>query len=402
MELRALSVSEVNSYIKKCLNTDPILSGITVQGEITNYKPHSSGHVYFSLKDSCSRLRCIMFRDYAVRLSFAPAEGMKVLAKGSISVYERDGQYQLYVREISQDGLGELYQAFELLKKNLEKKGYFDDNKKKKLPFMPERIGVVTSAKGAAVRDIITTIKRRFDKTKIYVFNSLVQGDSAPEQICGGIEYFNYKEPVDVIIIGRGGGSIEELWAFNDERVAQAIYRSHIPVVSAVGHQTDFTIADFVADMRAPTPTAAGELVVPELKQVSERLDEACHRMGAAVERNIRLNRIKLKSIRDSYGFRQPCDRILQLKQRLDEEQERLKRAFAVYRHNVKMDLGKKVAKLDSLSPLSVLERGYAVVMEAGSKKTVKSVMQVEKDSKLDLRFKDGVVNVGVLRVKRR
>jgi exodeoxyribonuclease VII large subunit len=257
MEIRAFSVSEVNSYIKKSLAGDPILSAIAVKGELSNCKLYSSGHLYFSMKDSSSRIRCVMFREAVQNLSFEPSDGMRVLARGSVSVYERDGQYQLYVREMSQDGVGELYEAFERLKRSLEQKGYFDPAKKKKLPFMPSTIGVVTSAKGAAVRDIITTINRRWGKAQIFVYHSLVQGERAPEQICRGIRYFNTVQPVDVLIIGRGGGSIEELWAFNDERVAEAVFKSNVPVISAVGHQTDYTIADFVADLRAATPTAA-------------------------------------------------------------------------------------------------------------------------------------------------
>lgn len=401
MDVRALSVSEVNGYIKKCLGSDPILSGITIQGEISNFKRHSSGHLYFSLKDNYSRLSCVMFREAAGGLAFEPTEGMKVIAKGGISVYERNGQYQLYVRQMSQDGLGQLYQAFELLKKTLQERGYFDDNKKKKLPFLPERIGVVTSAKGAAIRDIITTINRRLGKVEVLIYNSLVQGDSAPGQICSGIEYFNQYEPVDVIIIGRGGGSIEELWAFNDEGVAETIYASNIPVVSAVGHQTDYTIADFVADMRAPTPTAAGELVVPDLEQLNGKLSDISCRMAMAVQRQIEINRLKLKSIRDSYGFRQPRDRIIQLKQQSDEALEKLKRAFEVYRNNKKAELKQRAVRLDSLSPLSVLERGYAVVRDVKTQRTVKTVEQVKEKDNLDLLFGDGTINVEVLKVKR-
>jgi exodeoxyribonuclease VII large subunit len=401
MEIRALSVSEVNGYIKKALSTDPILSGVTVKGEISNCKLHSSGHLYFSLKDSSSRLRCVMFREAASSLSFMPSEGMKVLAKGGISVYERDGQYQLYVRDMSQDGLGELYEAFERLKKSLELKGYFDEANKKKLPLIPRRIGVVTSAEGAAVRDIITTINRRWGKAEILIYNSLVQGDRAPEQICRGIQYFNRTEPVDVIIIGRGGGSIEELWAFNDEGVARAIFESHIPIVSAVGHQTDFTIADFVADLRAPTPTAAGELVVPELRQVYARLTEARGRISTAVEKRIRFERLNLDRIRDSYAFRQPLDRITQLGQRADEGQERLIRAFGVYIKNRRQPLDKKAAVLEGLSPLAVLDRGYAVVRDTHTGKTVKSVAEAGKDSRLNVLLKDGNINVRVLEVKR-
>lgn len=302
MEIRAFSVSEVNGYIKKSLAADPILAAIAVKGELSNCKLYSSGHMYFSLKDSLSRIRCVMFREAVQNLSFEPTDGMKVLARGSVSVYERDGQYQLYVREMSQDGLGELYEAFEKLKKSLEQRGYFDPAKKKKLPFMPATIGVVTSAKGAAVKDIINTINRRWGKAQIFVYHSLVQGERAPEQICRGIRYFNTVQPVDVLIIGRGGGSIEELWAFNDERVAEAVFESNVPVVSAVGHQTDYTIADFVADLRAATPTAAGELVVPELRQVITRISDARGRMKAAMEKQVRFGVLRLQRVRDKIG----------------------------------------------------------------------------------------------------
>ncbi len=401
MEIRALSVSEVNGYIKKCLGIDPILSSITVKGEISNYKLHTSGHLYFSLKDNSSRLRCIMFREAAKKLAFEPTEGMNVAAKGSISVYERDGQYQLYVKDMSQDGLGELYEAFEQLKKSLEQKGYFDPDNKKRLPFMPLKIGVVTSAEGAAVRDIITTIGRRSGKTEILVYNSLVQGEKAPDQICRGIQYFNRMEPVDVIIIGRGGGSIEELWAFNDERVANAIHESEIPIVSAVGHQTDFTIADFAADLRAPTPTAAGELVVPELQQLGRSLSEAYGRMGNAMEKYIQMRRLELKRMKESYGFRQPRDRIVQFKQQTDEEYARLVRALGVFCRNRRLTLEQMAARMDSLSPLSVVERGYAVVRNRETGHTVKSVTQVKENSNLDLMLKDGIISTRVLKLKR-
>ncbi len=401
MKVRALSVGEVNSYIKKTLRTDPILSGITVKGEVSNYKLHSSGHIYFSLKDSNSRLRCVMFKDAASGLSFIPAEGMNVLAMGSISVYERSGQYQLYVREMSQDGLGELYEAFEQLKKSLERKGYFDEANKKKLPFIPQRIGIVTSAGGAAVRDIITTINRRWGKAQLFIYDTLVQGKNAPGQICNGIYYFNKAEPVDVIIIGRGGGSIEELWAFNDEGVARAIFESQIPIISAVGHQTDFTIADFVADLRAPTPTAAGEFVVPEIKALNMRLRDIRGRIKTAMDKQIKFERLKLHRIRDSYGLRQPRDRIIQLRQRVDEGQEGLVKAIGSYIRGLEQTVEKKIAILKGMNPLAVLDRGYAVVRHEAMGKIIKSVTDTSEGSTLDILLKDGTLGVNVLEVKR-
>ncbi len=400
MEIRAFSVSEINAYIKKSLAGDPILAAIAVKGELSNCKLYSSGHLYFSLKDSLSRIRCVMFREAVQNLSFEPSDGMKVLARGSVSVYERDGQYQLYVRELSQDGLGELYEAFERLKKSLEQKGYFDPAKKKRLPFMPSTIGVVTSAKGAAVKDIITTINRRWGKAQIFVYHSLVQGDRAPEQICRGIRYFNTVQPVDVLIIGRGGGSIEELWAFNDERVAEAVFKSNVPVVSAVGHQTDYTIADFVADLRAATPTAAGELVVPELKQVITRLNDARGRMKTAMEKQIRFEILRLQRIRDSYAFRQPLDRIMQYRQQSDDGYEKLIKGFRQQHSNKKQLLQQRFERLCAINPMAVLERGYTVVRDPSTGQLIRSVGQARVGDYLDVMMKDGTLNVKVLDVK--
>lgn len=400
MEIRAFSVSEVNGYIKKSLAGDPILAAIAVKGELSNCKLYSSGHMYFSLKDSLSRIRCVMFREAVQNLSFEPTDGMKVLARGSVSVYERDGQYQLYVREMSQDGLGELYEAFEKLKKSLEQRGYFDPAKKKKLPFMPATIGVVTSAKGAAVKDIITTINRRWGKAQIFVYHSLVQGERAPEQICRGIRYFNTVQPVDVLIIGRGGGSIEELWAFNDERVAEAVFESNVPVVSAVGHQTDYTIADFVADLRAATPTAAGELVVPELRQVITRISDARGRMKAAMEKQVRFGVLRLQRVRDSYAFRQPLDRIMQYRQQADDGYEKLIKGFRQHHSNKKQLLQQRFERLCAINPMAVLERGYTVVRDPSTGQLIRSVGQARVGDYLDVMMKDGTLNVKVLDVK--
>lgn len=400
MEIRAFSVSEVNGYIKKSLAADPILAAIAVKGELSNCKLYSSGHMYFSLKDSLSRIRCVMFREAVQNLSFEPTDGMKVLARGSVSVYERDGQYQLYVREMSQDGLGELYEAFEKLKKSLEQRGYFDPAKKKKLPFMPATIGVVTSAKGAAVKDIINTINRRWGKAQIFVYHSLVQGERAPEQICRGIRYFNTVQPVDVLIIGRGGGSIEELWAFNDERVAEAVFESNVPVVSAVGHQTDYTIADFVADLRAATPTAAGELVVPELRQVITRISDARGRMKAAMEKQVRFGVLRLQRVRDSYAFRQPLDRIMQYRQQADDGYEKLIKGFRQQHSNKKQLLQQRFERLCAINPMAVLERGYTVVRDPSTSQLIRSVGQARVGDYLDVMMKDGTLNVKVLDVK--
>ncbi|HOC09650.1 MAG TPA: exodeoxyribonuclease VII large subunit, partial [Bacillota bacterium] len=275
-----------------------------------------------------------------------------------------------------------------------------DPAKKKRLPFMPSTIGVVTSAKGAAVKDIITTINRRWGKAQIFVYHSLVQGDRAPEQICRGIRYFNTVQPVDVLIIGRGGGSIEELWAFNDERVAEAVFKSNVPVVSAVGHQTDYTIADFVADLRAATPTAAGELVVPELKQVITRLNDARGRMKTAMEKQIRFEILRLQRIRDSYAFRQPLDRIMQYRQQSDDGYEKLIKGFRQQHSNKKQLLQQRFERLCAINPMAVLERGYTVVRDPSTGQLIRSVGQARVGDYLDVMMKDGTLNVKVLDVK--
>lgn len=401
MDIRTLTVSEVNNYIKKCLAIDPVLSSITIKGEISNFKLHSSGHIYFSLKDNSSRLHCVMFKRYAENLSFVPEEGTGVLAKGSISVYEKNGQYQLYVREMLKDGLGELFVAYEQLKSRLEKMGYFDDGRKKKLPFAPKKIGVVTSAQGAAVRDIISVINRRYKNVELLVYNALVQGEKAPSQICRGIEYFNSEEEVDVIIVGRGGGSIEELWAFNDEGVARAIYNSGIPVISAVGHQTDFTIADFVADLRAPTPTAAAELVVPDINIVQKNLWTCCSRMETAIIRLLELKKHRLDALRNSYGLRQPLDEIVQYKQQMDSCYNRLYNVFSVHKDKKKHLLEENGARLNSLSPLAVIDRGYAVVVNRNDGRTVKSVKNIQIGDNVDIRMKDGNIDANVSGIRK-
>ena len=263
MKLKTFTVSEVNEYINKLLRGDIILRNLNVEGEISNFKLHSSGHMYFSIKDDNSRLRCVMFRGQSRLLKFLPEEGMKVIVKGYVALYERDGQYQLYIQEMQPAGIGALYLAYEQLKEKLEREGLFYESTKKPLPFLPERIGVVTSPTGAAIRDIISVINRRNPNVEIIIYPVLVQGTESKEQIVEAIDYFNKNNYVDVIIVGRGGGSIEELWSFNEEVVARSIFSSKIPIVSAVGHETDFTIADFVADMRAATPSAAAELVIP-------------------------------------------------------------------------------------------------------------------------------------------
>ena len=289
MEIRALEISEANSYIKKVLSNDPILYNLKVRGEISNFKINSSGHVYLTLKDETSKMKCVIFKgnyDKSLQLE----DGMKIVANGYISVYERDGAYQLYIRKVEKDGVGNLHIEFEKLKKKLNREGLFDPKFKKKIPYMPKSIGVVTSQTGAVIRDIINVVRRRFPKVNVYLYPVAVQGANSADEIVKGIEFFNKMQNVDTMIVGRGGGSLEELWSFNEEKVARAIFASDIPIISAVGHEVDYTICDFVSDMRAPTPSAAAEIAVPDLNEVLYRLDNCKNRiknnMSLVIERD--------------------------------------------------------------------------------------------------------------------
>ena len=289
MEIRALEISEANSYIKKVLSNDPILYNLKVRGEISNFKINSSGHVYLTLKDETSKMKCVIFNgnyDKSLQLE----DGMKIVANGYISVYERDGAYQLYIRKVEKDGVGNLHIEFEKLKKKLNREGLFDPRFKKKIPYMPKSIGVVTSQTGAVIRDIINVVRRRFPKVNVYLYPVAVQGANSADEIVKGIEFFNKMQNVDTMIVGRGGGSLEELWSFNEEKVARAIFASDIPIISAVGHEVDYTICDFVSDMRAPTPSAAAEIAVPDLNEVLYRLDNCKNQiknnMSSVIERD--------------------------------------------------------------------------------------------------------------------
>jgi exodeoxyribonuclease VII large subunit len=294
---RVFTVTEINNYIKYLMQNDMLLSHLYVKGEISNFKHHTSGHAYFTLKDADSRIKCVMFKGSASKLKFVPEDGCAVILRGYFSIYERDGQYQLYVEDMIPEGTGSLYKAYEQLKKKLSELGYFDEAKKKKLPFMPQTVGIVTSPTGAAVRDIISIIKRRCPCINIYLYPVQVQGAGAEKEIAEGIRYFNTKGNVDVMIIGRGGGSIEELWAFNEEIVAKAIYESSIPVISAVGHETDFTIADFTADLRAATPSAAAELAVPDKQSLMSKVSQYQYALNSSMTNYINSKRVRVERI---------------------------------------------------------------------------------------------------------
>lgn len=353
------TVSRVNNYIKRLIESKPVLADIWVKGEVSNYKKHSSGHIYMTLKDESSVLKAVMFRYAASGLTFSPSDGMKVVARGRVSVYEAGGTYQLYIDEMIPDGVGALYLEFERLKKQLSGEGLFDETHKKPIPRFPARIGVITAPTGAAVRDIINVCTRRYPLAELVIYPALVQGAGAKESIVKAIEYFNSKSDVDTLIVGRGGGSIEDLWAFNEECVARAIYASEIPVISAVGHETDFTIADYVADMRAPTPSAAAEISVPSSDELA-RYISVCHArlynaVGARID-NLRQRLMRLTP-------RDPRDKINELTQRLDTYVSRMENAYRLALSERARALGELSGKLDALSPLKTLTRGYSIAV---------------------------------------
>lgn len=395
-----LSVSDVNKYIKDLVSKDIILSGLWVKGEISNFKNHYSGHFYFTLKDEKAVLKCVMFRSHAASLPFVPEDGMKMLVRGYISVFERDGQYQLYAEEMQPDGIGALYIAFEKLKSKLQQEGLFDESRKRKLPYMPASIGVVTSSTGAVVRDIINILSRRFYNVNIKVYPVQVQGETAAGQIAAAVRRLNVLANVDVIIVARGGGSLEELWAFNEEIVARSIYESKIPVISAVGHETDFTIADFVADVRASTPSAAAELVMPERAVVENRLDSLNMRLRNAAMKRTAMERLKLKRLCESVAFRQPYNKVYQERMRLDVQKRYLHKALAALNAAYRSKLASLAAGLDALSPLNSLARGYSIVRSIKDDTLVKSVKAVESGERLEIRMTDGRVECVVERIE--
>ncbi len=385
MEPKIATVSQINGYIKKIVDANIILNDIWIKGEISNFKLHYSGHMYITLKDQGGVLKAVMFKSAASGLSFRPEDGMKVLARGRISVYEAGGAYQLYINEMIPDGVGELYIAYEQLKKRLEEEGLFDQAHKKPIPAYPEKVGVITAATGAAVRDIINVITRRYPYAEIILYPSLVQGAGAGENICRGINYFNETKSVDVIIAGRGGGSIEDLWAFNEEPVARSIFASDIPVISAVGHETDFTIADFVADLRAPTPSAAAELAVPSQLELVARIltdkNRINNAMIARLEKEAKgLSRLTLKS---------PKEKIEDEYLKIDNLTKQAEKSFRITLAASREKLGSLAAKLDALSPLKVIKRGYAIAMDEEGK-VIKSAKIMKTGMEFDLKLSDG------------
>ena len=389
MSERVYTVSEINAHIKMLIESDRALGDIYVSGELSNYKMYPSGHHYFTLKDGEGTLRCVMFAREASGLKFRPESGMKVIIRGRVAVYPRDGAYQLYANEMTPDGVGALFIAYEQLKKKLEAKGYFDPSRKKPLPKYPRKICLVTSSAGAAVRDMLRILGKRWPSAEVLVVPVRVQGEEAPGEIAEALDYVNACVPCDLIITGRGGGSIEDLWAFNDERVADAIFRSKLPVVSAVGHEPDFTISDFVADLRAATPSNAAELTTPDRAELSIQLASLMIRLRTLTERHIKLGRTRLEALSQKPVFAGPEGTLRERRQRLLMAEAALANGAQSYVASRRAELSRLAAKLDALSPLAVLTRGYAIASKPDGS-AIRSVKSVAAGDRVRLRFADG------------
>lgn len=391
MENNVLSITQVNEYIRSRMDSDPLLTAVAVRGEISNYKLYPSGHHYFTLKDENAALRCVMFKGNAFRLKFRPENGMKIIAFGKISVFPRDGAYQLYCTALTVDGIGDLHAAFEQLKKKLEAQGLFDHAHKKPIPKYPTVIGIVTSAAGAAVHDMIRILRKRFPLSKVRLIPVRVQGVEAPGEIASAIYYANHYKLADVLIVGRGGGSIEDLWAFNEEVVAKAIYDSEIPVISAVGHEPDVTISDYVADLRAATPSNAAELAVPDQDMLRQTLDAMNDTMASILRRQIQSGRMHLKALSAGSALRSPEAYIDNRRKALELLKGKM---ISGYNHSVNKNKQRflmNTAKLDALSPLKVLTRGYSVTKSPNGD-VISSVNQVQKDDRISITVSDGVL----------
>lgn len=391
-----LSVSALNRYIKSTFDSDENLKSVYVKGEISNFRLHTqSGHCYFSLKDEKSSIKAILFKNAASRLRFTPENDMSVIARGRVTVYEATGEYSLYVDDIQPDGAGALAVAFEQLKKKLEAKGIFAQEHKKPIPKFPERVGVVTSESGAAFQDIINVISRRYPLTIIIISPTLVQGAGAAEQIADSIKLFNEKKAADVLIVGRGGGSAEDLWCFNEEVVAMAVYESKIPVISAVGHETDFSICDFASDLRAPTPSAAAELAVPDIRDIYNLVNSLDIRGNIAIDRHITNLENKLSILNQKLETQNPTNYINNLSYRCDTAFTKLENLYEKIVTEKRNTLSLLAARLDASSPVKILSRGYALVTKKG--KTVKSASSLASKDKIDVRLNDGTVQCEVL-----
>ena len=399
MAQEVLSITQINEYIRSVIDRDGLLAGVAVRGEISNYKMYPSGHHYFTLKDENSALKCVMFKGNAVRLRFRPENGMKIIAMGRISVYPRDGAYQLYCTAMAVDGIGDLHAAFEQLKAKLGAQGLFDPTHKKPLPQYPGTIGIITSSAGAAIHDMLRILNKRYPLTRVRLLPVRVQGAEAPGEIAAAIHYANYHQLADVLIVGRGGGSIEDLWAFNDERVAYAIYESRIPIISAVGHEPDVTISDYVADVRAATPSNAAELAVQDREALQQTMDGMSAAMAAALKRQMQSARRHLQVLSQSNCLQSPEAYLHLRADALQTSANRLAAAQSKFLHLHKQRFISHAAKLDAMSPLKVIARGYAIAQTADGA-LLQSVHQVKAGDTVTVSLRDGKVDTTVSQVK--
>ena len=399
MQQQVFSITQINEYLRGKMDADTLLSQVAVRGEISNYKMYPSGHHYFTLKDESSALKCVMFKSQALRLRFRPENGMKVIAMGKITVYPRDGAFQLYCGSMAMDGIGDLYAAFEQLKAKLAAQGLFAPEHKKRLPAIPGTIGIITSSAGAAIHDMLRILNHRFPLTKVRLLPVRVQGAEAPAEIAAAIRYANHYKLADLLIVGRGGGSIEDLWAFNDERVAYAIYESEIPIISAVGHEPDVTISDYVADLRAATPSNAAELAVPDREALLQNLDAAASAMAAALSHQLRNARQRLDVLSRSAALSSPTGYLEQRQGQLEHLKSRLIAAQNQMLHQKRNRFVSCTAKLDAMSPLKVLSRGYSIV-NAENGAILRSVRQTAPKQQISVMFADGIINAIVSEIK--
>ena len=384
----AISVTELNSYIKNKIADDEYLNNVLIKGEISNFKNHYTGHMYFTLKDENSLIKCVMFKTYAQKLEFMPKDGMKVFVLGGVSVFERDGVYQIYVKAMQEDGVGILYKKYEELKQRLDEEGYFAEEHKKQIPQMPKIVGVLTSQTVSVIRDIINVSTRRNPNVNIRLYPVPVQGEGAAEKIADGIKFMNENNLADVLILARGGGSLEDLWPFNEEIVAHAIYNSQIPIISAVGHETDFSISDFVSDLRAPTPSAAAELAVPDIYEVKQKINTYQNRLRLILVKKVEIMKLRYEKCMSSRVFKEPLRNINDNYLKIDTYIKTLENIIKTKQKEEKTKYIELISKLDTLSPLKTLTRGYSLVEQKG--KIIKSAKDVKSGDKIDIKFTDG------------
>jgi len=388
MDITPISVTELNTYVQSKIDSDEFLDSVYVRGEISNCKLHYTGHIYFTLKDENSLIKCIMFKSYTPHLNFTPKDGMKVLVFGSVKAFVRDGVYQIYAKAMKQDGIGELYEAYEKLKAKLEKEGLFDESHKKDIPQFPKTIGVLTASTGSVIRDIINVSTRRNPNVHIRLLPVPVQGSGAEIKIAEAIEKMNSEKLADVIILGRGGGSLEDLWPFNEEIVARAIYKSEIPIISAVGHETDFSISDFVADLRAPTPSAAAELAVPNIQDFIYTIDTYKDRLKNSLKRKLQINKLRLEKIMNSKAYKDPLRKVNEYRIVIDNNCSLMQKDVKRKLDTSKQLYLKLLTKLDALSPIKTMQRGFTITQFNG--KVIKSAKDLNLGDEVSISFYDG------------